>query len=394
MRAVSILAVVFGHSFGLFERLGYIPYWGTVTHKCGENVLELGIFGVELFFVLSGFLIGNILIKTFLAADNFTFSDVRQFWVRRWFRTLPNYWLILTVNIILYQVLHYIPFEPVQLKAYVFLQNLWYPNMLNSLPEGWSLSVEEWFYLTLPVAMCLLAYVFKPVHKVRLLFRIFIGYLLVFLLVRVFNAINPINGFDPDEGIRKVVVFRLDAVMYGVVMAYLVHVRPLMMQKAAKYLFFAGIAGIVALFYLVIKYDFVLRPSHNTVVRFLDNAFLYMVMPLVCSLCLPFLHNLRYVKSKLVSSGVSYVSKISYSVYLVHFSLVYRLLCYPIKVSTFKGTLAVYIFYWVVVFVLSGLIYRYFEFPVMKLRDRFTRHPVPGEVPLNAETEATTFLKD
>ena len=58
------------------------------------------INGVELFFVLSGFLIGGILIKTFQKDNSFGIKTISNFWIRRWFRTLPNYDLILILNII------------------------------------------------------------------------------------------------------------------------------------------------------------------------------------------------------------------------------------------------------------------------------------------------------
>ena len=54
----------------------------------------LHVDGVGLFFVLSGFLIGTILIKDFLKYG-ISFSTLLNFWKRRWFRTLPNYYLVL-----------------------------------------------------------------------------------------------------------------------------------------------------------------------------------------------------------------------------------------------------------------------------------------------------------
>ena len=51
----------------------------------------LHVDGVGLFFVLSGFLIGTILIKDFLKYG-ISFSTLLNFWKRRWFRTLPNYY--------------------------------------------------------------------------------------------------------------------------------------------------------------------------------------------------------------------------------------------------------------------------------------------------------------
>ena len=55
--------------------------------------------GVAVFFVLSGFLIGTILNKTIFNTD-FQSKDLISFWIRRWFRTIPLYFIVLIVMII------------------------------------------------------------------------------------------------------------------------------------------------------------------------------------------------------------------------------------------------------------------------------------------------------
>lgn len=87
LRAIAIFLVVLGHgninvAGDLFENIPTIPL----------------IDGVELFFVLSGFLIGSILIKIITKEQGLSAKSLTNFWKRRWFRTLPNYFLILLVN--------------------------------------------------------------------------------------------------------------------------------------------------------------------------------------------------------------------------------------------------------------------------------------------------------
>ena len=85
LRAYAILCVVYGHSYFLTSRT--IP----------EEIFFIPVFdGVTLFFVLSGFLIGRILIRTITNRD-FNANMLAEFWIRRWFRTLPNYMLVLTI---------------------------------------------------------------------------------------------------------------------------------------------------------------------------------------------------------------------------------------------------------------------------------------------------------
>src|SRR4051812_17830746 len=67
----------------------------------------LGFLGVEIFFVLSGFLIGTILIKTFLKENDYSAGMIKNFWVRRWYRTLPLYYVILIVFFIFFHYKHF-----------------------------------------------------------------------------------------------------------------------------------------------------------------------------------------------------------------------------------------------------------------------------------------------
>ena len=135
-RAIAIVIVVMGHGILINPDMS-LPF----------PVID----GVELFFVLSGFLIGTILIRTLEEEDSFNFRSVLFFWKRRWFRTLPNYYLILLINVLL------VSFEVINgdidqfgWSFIFFTQNL-YDSFYGFFWESWSLSVEEWFYIVLPL---------------------------------------------------------------------------------------------------------------------------------------------------------------------------------------------------------------------------------------------------
>ena len=137
LRALAITFVIIGHANNLLADNYKIPY----------------IDGVDLFFVLSGFLIGRILLKKFSSKEGNLIKILRNFWVRRWFRTLPNYFLFLGINILLVyfglikgELNHYV------LSYFVFLQNLYVPVDFIFW-ESWSLSVEEWFYFLFPLVL-------------------------------------------------------------------------------------------------------------------------------------------------------------------------------------------------------------------------------------------------
>ena len=85
--AFAIMLVVIGHGGFILKEtiLEGFPYFRMIDE-------------VDIFFVLSGFLIGGLLLKELNKSEKFKPSDLVQFWKRRWYRTLPNYYFILLLN--------------------------------------------------------------------------------------------------------------------------------------------------------------------------------------------------------------------------------------------------------------------------------------------------------
>jgi len=151
LRCLAIILVLITHTIPLLDPAGFV-----------KISVYTGYFGVELFFVLSGFLIGTILLKVYYQENQLNFSNIKIFWMRRWFRTLPNYYLMFLVyGILLYFAHHLNVFGHIRYLSYLFfLQNSVTPQPNEFFPVAWSLSVEEWFYLIFPVLLFLLTKVF------------------------------------------------------------------------------------------------------------------------------------------------------------------------------------------------------------------------------------------
>ena len=164
LRAISVLFVIFFHLKTPFFQGGFL--------------------GVDIFFVISGFLITKIILKD-LSENKFT---IKNFYLRRIRRILP---LVLFVTLIT-SILAYLFFFPYEFKEYfknllsvnLFVSNFWYqtkggyfgPELeVNPLIHFWSLSVEEQFYLFYPILLIffLKKNIFKFFYPLLLIIIIF-----------------------------------------------------------------------------------------------------------------------------------------------------------------------------------------------------------------------------
>lgn len=139
MRAISILLVLVAHSVGTFHRAAPYPVF-------------LGRLGVSIFFVISGLLITWLMIREREATGTFS---LRSFYIRRFLRILPVFWLLIVVVGVL-KMAHVISIEWLDVvRALTFTHN-YPPNFARPadyawwLGHTWSLSLEEQFYLLWP----------------------------------------------------------------------------------------------------------------------------------------------------------------------------------------------------------------------------------------------------
>ncbi len=335
-----------------------------------KDFFVLGYLGVEIFFVLSGFLIGGILIN--VIKPGCSSADIRNFWIRRWFRTLPNYYLFLTVEFILaaafvkHAVLSKFLLYP------VFLQTFSYTVRPVYFSVSWSLAVEEWFYLLIPVALfaCL-----KVLGSFRRSLIFTSSFVVVGLLALRFFYVFQFNAdWGPD--IRNTTILRLDSIMFGVIAAFLFARRPTLWERVKVPAF---LAGAVVLVVNAIYLQFVDRDA-SLYARTLQ----FTVVPASIALCFPLLRTLRLRQvdsPKVVGLKwvVAQVSLWSYSLYLCHM-IVLRFIFSGRealdKVAPGYVLLKDVGFFMVFLGVslgISALTYNFFEKPMTSMRERFSR---------------------
>jgi peptidoglycan/LPS O-acetylase OafA/YrhL len=155
LRAWAIFFVVLDHSTHTLQKSNS-AFINEISRIYSWNMRYFIFDGVSIFFVLSGFLIGSILIRGF-EKEEITVKNLLNFWIKRWVRTLPAYLFILSTLVVLsyFFTANFNIYETG--KYYLFIQNFNSPHP-DFFPEAWSLSVEEWFYLLIPSSIFFLSF--------------------------------------------------------------------------------------------------------------------------------------------------------------------------------------------------------------------------------------------
>jgi peptidoglycan/LPS O-acetylase OafA/YrhL len=343
-RAVAISLVLFTHA----------SFFLAPLKPDFESLFMVGYLGVDLFFALSGFLIGGILIDSAGPGTGW----VGRFWVRRWLRTLPNYYLFLLINLAIYLWVE--GQWPHALSYVFFVQNLAWPHPLF-FPEAWSLALEEVFYLLAPLSMLL----FLPIIRRRWqTVLVLCAALATALLLRTLYVIDANPPWH--EGVRKVSLIRLDAIGYGVLAVYLCKAYALSV-RSRRWLAAAGALGLIAawLMYLATTIDTSLVA--RTLLFALVSASFAALLPLAAVWQEPAWPSRAIV-------AVRQLALWSYALYLTHLPImrvIYKLNLAP---TNALGCYAIAVVFAVLAIASAALVYRGFERPILALRDRW----VPG----------------
>jgi peptidoglycan/LPS O-acetylase OafA/YrhL len=202
LRAVAIALVLMTH------------YEGFVAHARIFGVVgSVGWAGVDLFFVLSGYLIGNQILAPVSRGETFS---LKVFFARRLLRTLPNYYAVLAVYLLLpHSAISGSASAPVW-RFLTFTQNFGLAYG-QTFTHSWSLCIEEQFYVILPLAVLVLA---RWGRSVRLAWCVLGAAIAAGMSARAFAWLA--HGYD---GFAAAVYYssfcRSDELLFGVAIAML-----------------------------------------------------------------------------------------------------------------------------------------------------------------------------
>ncbi len=292
LRAISVLAVVFYHAnFKFFDK----------------EIFSGGFIGVDIFFVISGYLITSLILKE-IYNNNFSISN---FYTRRIRRILPVLFFVI-ISCIPVAYIFFLPSSLINflnstLSTLIFSSNLYFhhtgliyggpDSSLKPLLHTWSLSVEEQFYIIFPVVLIL----FSKFLKNYILHLFFIFFFMSLISTQIISIKYPLNNF-------YFINVRIWELLAGSIIAYLNLNRFKYNNKFTNYLPFLGLTFI--LFSIFLLNDKMSLPSIYSV-------------PAVIGTCLIifFANSDNFITKFLSLRGFVFLGLISYSLYLWHFPL-------------------------------------------------------------------------
>jgi len=361
LRAIAVVLV--------FGRHAVIqPYEAHHLKPLAETWYRLGWTGVDLFFVLSGFLIGGLLFKELRDRSRL---DVGRFLVRRGLKIWPAYLVCVTATFVFLIVSLHDVWRAVSVvwANYLHIQNYRDPSVLRLLPHTWSLAVEEHFYLVLPGLLVLLTSTHRggPLRRIPRFVAVAVGVLLACLLMRL---VTQWYGLMKPTSIRWATHLRMDSLFMGVLLAYFHHFHPEKLLAVARHrvaLLSVAVVMLAPFAYLKENDAFVVTIGFTMIS--IGYACLMLATVYTPSTTLLF----RNPAARLVA----YVGSYSYSIFLWHVLLAATPLrtiagYFALSILGDEGRWVWFMGWYVVIacgvgMVLGALI----EWPVLRWRDRF-----------------------
>ncbi len=355
LRAIAVLLVLWSHT----------PYIaGNEISKLAWDItgkLSIGYFGVDIFFVMSGFLITRILLNSI---DNHGSISLRSFYIKRAFRIFPAYYICVAMYAVFFA------FDG-QGLASLILYSFNYFHALNPAPHPmehtWSLSVEEQFYLVWPLLIMLIP---------RAYGRLVTG--LVIPLIAAAIAVSlamMIKGTTASELIYMSSVTRMMSLSLGASLAYREVTGTNISEKRAFHLAALGLAVLIVDFGL--RFAKIMPPDGYfqavAVIGFAVSSF-----GIIALFINPQTPGLVRVQGALTVEPLRYIGRISYGLYLYHYLLLHALGLRPdvtANTGTSAGLVAAFL---LLSFGVAAASYALIEAPLIRLGRRLDG-PVRGK---------------
>jgi peptidoglycan/LPS O-acetylase OafA/YrhL len=384
LRGIAISLVIFNHCNS--ETISHFPQkfpsdFGNLYNIIYWRIHQFGWSGVELFFVLSGFLISGILFKEIQETGRIKYV---RFWIRRGFKIWPSYiFLLLIIGIT--NTTQYLNYDS-GLKFFksLFIHLFFFQNYFeNANGPTWSLAIEEHFYTLLPIILILLIKFKgnknKTFFQTKLLPKVFYVILFGCLFLRVFHStISPL-GLNENSLSRGILInsfmetqFRFDALFFGVFLQYLHFIK----SPIISYILKRRFIFLILSFALIIPATFWGR---NSYIMF-NFGFLSLSIGYSLIVTLFYGNSFKIIERNFIYRTLTYIGLYSYNIYLWHWILPLMNVFYlndflyflSIKISSpvLSGLVQCIVFALSSIFV-GFILTKLMEEPFLKIRNKF-----------------------
>lgn len=320
-----------------------------------KNIFSYGGNGVQIFFVISGFLITSILLSQKNSSLEPKPKLIGSFIVKRALRLFPVYYLFLFVLLFLHlkgglwlcdkgEMWHY----------FTYTQNFLFIAKGTQSPllfHTWSLAVEEQFYLLWPMIIFLIP---RKAEFPVLLSIFFSGILAKIYFINFYSCPGTIKGLT---------LLYFDTLGAGALLAYFIHYKKeavlSFLEKYADIIFFIGLISSATLTMAAVNDAFFLPLT----IMIMATALVYIAA-----------HKEKSVLDPILKLGIlSRIGKISYGLYLFHkpvpffFNYIYAKTGFPL----IQNWVVLAFIYFAIALLIATLSYRFFEKPILALKEKF-----------------------
>ncbi len=328
---------------------------------------DFGWVGVDLFFVLSGFLISTQLFKEIKKTGAVSF---KIFYIRRGFRIWPNYFFVLAIYFLIPAFIERGRLAPLW-KFLTFTQNFGLDyTATGAFSHAWSLCVEEQFYLILPALLILLV---PRLHFKRAIL-LFLGVIVFEIMLRTVvwqNWVAELYANEHHKGLSRVffreiyypTYCRLDSLATGTGIAAVVQFCPSLWVRLRNH---GNICLACATLVLTVSY-FIAEDEYGLFaasVGYTANAVAFGLLLIAAISSNGLLANFRF---RWVTVGAN----LAFSFYLTHKAMIHLCKGWLANLSLDPGSILYPLFILTVCLLSSTLLYFLVEKPFLRWRDRF-----------------------
>ena len=296
LRGIAVISVVLYH----FEKI-----------LLSTSFFSGGFVGVDIFFVISGYLISYLIFSELKTKNSFSF---KKFYIRRIKRILP----VLIFVILFFSAFFYIILIPEKLSFYLksaisslfFISNIFFWKTSTvydaeettniSLLHTWSLSIEEQFYLIFPICVFLI----HKFYRKKLILIIYLIIILSFLISNICSLYFPTLNFYS-------LPTRVWEILFGTVIAYNEVFKNFSFEPKKNLKIFSSFIFLFIVIFLIFGNDNFYHPSIITLVPVIFSVYV---------ICFCRSKN-SFLNKLLTNKALVFLGLISYSLYLWHYPI-------------------------------------------------------------------------